>query len=100
MAVCANLLVEISEVVHSKNHPGAREASACQVRELEPEPGAESPGVGDPEDKPRIVEPRAPVVLRIQFFLRIPESKKQDAVQNRECVFCNSVSACVTWPTW
>lgn len=41
------------------------------MRELEPEPGAESPGVGDPEDEPRIVEPRAPVVPRIQFFLVI-----------------------------
>jgi hypothetical protein len=54
--VRTNLLVKIGEVVHGKNHPGAGEASACQVGELEPEPGAESPGVGDSEDEPWILK--------------------------------------------
>jgi hypothetical protein len=76
MLVGTNLLVKISEVVHCKNHPGAREASACQVRELEPEPGAESPGVGDSKNEPWILISRASVVPRIQGFLRIPGEKK------------------------
>jgi len=36
--------------------------------ELEPEPGAESAGVGDPDDEPRVVKSRA-VVPSIQGFL-------------------------------
>ena len=82
VVVRTNLLVKISEVVHGKNHPGAGEASACQVRELEPEPGAESPGVGDSEDEPGVLKPRASVVPRIQRFLI--KEKKKDAIQNRE----------------
>jgi len=39
------------------------------VGELEPEPGAESAGVGDPDDEPRIVKSRA-VVPSIQGFLQ------------------------------
>ena len=75
VVVRTNLLVKISEVVHGKNHPGAGEASACQVRELEPEPGAESPGVGDSEDEPGVLKPRASVVPRIQGILREEEKR-------------------------
>ena len=64
-----NLLVEVGVVVHSTNHPRARKAPACQMGELEPEPGAESAGVGDPDDEPRVVKSRA-VVPSIQGFLQ------------------------------